>query len=283
MTSPSTNGSTPPNGVPTLTSVGRVANIPVVNDSLNQLHAIANSTTITTKAYNLAEGIVKSGYSLAEPVLGYGRPVIEGVDGYANKGLDFAEKTFPYPFQTKTEQIVADARKPADQAYGVAKGVYDNRIAPLQGNAVVQKAVDSIYSLNQQISSTYTGGVKMVYDVTGDAQAKLHALSQALLDELAKLQKDGSTLPAAAKENLTKAYNDLSAVVFDKEKPAGEKTKEVVSYIQSTLQPVLDGALRILHTTKEKAEEGADAAKEKTKEKADKGKDAVNGVIDQHQ
>lgn len=40
------------------------------NDSLNQLHAIANSTTITTKAYNLAEGIVKSGYSLAEPVLG---------------------------------------------------------------------------------------------------------------------------------------------------------------------------------------------------------------------
>ena len=127
----------------------------IQNDGLNQLHAIANSTNITTKAYSLAEGIVKTGYSYAEPVLGYGRPVIEGVDNIANKGyaqhsdlapqmtraddppfssrsipepvsLDYAEKTFPYPFQTKTEQVVADAKKPADQAFGVVKNVYDN-------------------------------------------------------------------------------------------------------------------------------------------------------------
>ena len=50
-----------------------------------------------------------------------------------------------------------------------------------------QKAVDTVYNLNQQVSATYSGGVEIVYNVTGDAQAKLQALSQALVDELAKL------------------------------------------------------------------------------------------------
>lgn len=43
----------------------------------------------------------------------------------------------------------------------------------------------------------------MVYDVTGDAQAKLHALSQALLDELAKLQVRRSSRLAPFRRNST--------------------------------------------------------------------------------
>lgn len=219
------------------------------------------------------------------------------------------------------------------------------------------------------MSATYSGGVQLVYDVTGDAQAKLQALSQALVDELAKLsvrqrslrrartefagadahfslpsvrpQKDGSSLPAAARDNLAKAYKDLLAVITAKDKPALDKGKEVVVYVQvrapfccrpqprsrslsfadpspsfdfcppqETLQPILDGALRILHTTKEKAEEGADVAADKAgsaadkaksktakganmaedktqkgldyaKDKAAQGKDAVNGQVQQ--
>lgn len=95
-----------------------------------------------------------------------------------------------------------------------------------------------------------------------------------------------------------------------KDKNAIDKGKDVISYVQTTLQPILDGAIRILHTTKQRAEEGADAAADSTgkaagdvanragsakenaktqagkganivQEKAQQGKDAVNGAINQ--
>lgn len=58
------------------------------SDSVKQFQDIVHSTNITTKAYALAENLVKTGYSLAEPVLGYGAPVIQRADGLANKGCD---------------------------------------------------------------------------------------------------------------------------------------------------------------------------------------------------
>jgi ElaB/YqjD/DUF883 family membrane-anchored ribosome-binding protein len=248
-----------PNGVPTLTSVHRVTAIPVVSDTINQIHAVVNSTNVTTKAYAIAEGLVKSGYSLAEPVLGYGGPVLKSADGLANKGLDFAEARFPYPFQTKTETMVADARKPADQAFGLAKDVYDTRIAPYQDNAIVQKAIDTVNSINQGLSSRYNGTVQKVHDISGDASAKLHALSSVLLEQLGELQKQGSNLPSVAKENLAKAYGDLSAVLKT-DKPIADKTKDVVHFVHESLQPILDSAWKIISATKEKAEQTAEKA-----------------------
>ena len=46
------------------------------------------------------------------------------------------------------------------------------------------------------------------------------------------LQKDGSSLPAAARDNLAKAYKDLLAVITAKDKPAMDKGKEVIVYVQ---------------------------------------------------
>jgi hypothetical protein len=283
-----TNGET--KTPPSFKSIDRVASIPVVSDSIAQLHAVVTSTNVTTKAYNVAESLVKTGYSYAEPLLGYGSPLLERADGIANQGLDFAESKFPYPFQTKTDQIVADAKKPADQAYGVVKNVYDNRIAPMGDNAIVQRAYDTVINLNQQVQSTYSGSVQMVTEGMGDAQAKAQALINALINQLYELKEQGPNIPAQAKENLSKAYSDLSAVITAKDKPVADKTKEVISYIQDSLQPLLDSASKIINATKEKAvaaaDEGADKAqqgKAAAKDKAQQGKkaakDTANGVV----
>ncbi|CED83179.1 Perilipin [Phaffia rhodozyma] len=253
------------NGVPTLTSVNRVTAIPLVSDSIDQLLAVVTSRPLTDKAYHLAEGVVKSSYNAVSPILGYGRPVIEGADGLANKGLDLAEKNFPYAFQTKTDQIISDARKPADQAFEVVKNVYDNRIG-VQAHAVVQKAIDTISNINLQITTTYSSGVQFVHDISGDAQAKVHRLSQILVEQLGQFQKEGNNIPAQARENITKAYRDLSTLLLAKDKPVGKKTKELVSYVQTTLQPVLDKASEVIHATAEEGKEAVDKVQDKAQE-----------------
>lgn len=57
-------------------------------------------------------------------------------------------------------------------------------------------------------------------------------------------QKQGSNLPSVAKENLAKAYGDLSAVLKT-DKPIADKTKDVVHFVHESLQPILDSAWKV--------------------------------------
>ena len=124
--------------------------------------------------------------------------------------------------------LQADAKKPGDKAYSVARGIYDNQ--PIV--YVLARRLEGMYApcadaplclafaqsesrrldprhqvshlllshthplpdhraplfYSQQLSATVSGSKKMVGDLAGDAGAKIGALQNALLEELGHLK-----------------------------------------------------------------------------------------------
>ncbi|KAH7098335.1 hypothetical protein BKA62DRAFT_622713 [Auriculariales sp. MPI-PUGE-AT-0066] len=114
---------------PELRSLQRVGSIPLVNDTLSTLHSMLAQNTYTAWPYAQAQSISTSAYSIAAPRL-------QGIDGLANKGLDFVEGRYPYPFQTPTNQMYDDIQKSRAQIYDAASKTYDARVrAPVAGLA----------------------------------------------------------------------------------------------------------------------------------------------------
>ncbi|KAF7986386.1 hypothetical protein HWV62_35422 [Athelia sp. TMB] len=141
-----TQTTTAPSSPPTLTSLTRVASIPLVSSSLDAIHNTLSTNAYTKSPYHTATGLAYSALGYSEPLQVRLAPLTTRADGFANKGLDAVESRFPYPFQAKPEEIVDYARerrqstisavdKAIDErvrspAKGVAQGI-DQRFAPI--------------------------------------------------------------------------------------------------------------------------------------------------------
>jgi len=133
-----------------LKSLQRVQSIPLVNDTLATLHSILAQNAYTAWPYAQATSISTSAYSIAAPRL-------QGIDGLANRGLDYVEGKYPYPFQTQTKDIYEDIQKGRAQIYESATKTYDARVrAPVAGLA---HGADQVSALHVMPAATQSDSI----------------------------------------------------------------------------------------------------------------------------
>ena len=115
---------------PSYSSLSRVSHIPIVECGISSLHSTLSTTPLLRTPYALSLSLSStlspylqsaSTHFPFAPFLSYG-------DRAANKGLDIAQEKWPYPFESKPEQVWSDVRSVADSrvvqpAFGMAKTV----------------------------------------------------------------------------------------------------------------------------------------------------------------
>lgn len=99
-----------------------MATYPLVHDTLVQAHSIVASNAYSNAIYERATALAASILQRLEPL--QNRLPIERVDQYANSTLDYVEKRFPL-VKSETKDLYNSARKPADDAAGLAKTYAD--------------------------------------------------------------------------------------------------------------------------------------------------------------
>lgn len=111
-------------------SFSRISHIPIVECGISSLHSALSTTPLLRTTYALSLSISSSLSPYLQsasthfpfaPFLSYG-------DRAANMGLDIAQERWPYPFESKPEQVWSDVRSVADSrvvqpAYCMAKSV----------------------------------------------------------------------------------------------------------------------------------------------------------------
>lgn len=124
--------------VPEITVLNRVASIPLVASSLDQINYILEKSSLTRSPYHAAQAITHTAYNYSQPIQIRLAPLIIRANDFANKGLDVVESRFPYPFNAKPEEVANYVREKGENlvssvktpACGVAEGI-DKKFTPI--------------------------------------------------------------------------------------------------------------------------------------------------------
>ncbi|GAA98449.1 hypothetical protein E5Q_05135 [Mixia osmundae IAM 14324] len=250
---PVTNGS----GSNSPTFINRVASIPVVSDTINKAQEIVNSNSYSAAAYKQADKVAQTLYRATEPVQKALGPQIGVVDTYANKGLDFIEARVPTAF-APTSEVIATARKPADDAAQFAKrnlgGVADQVSEQLKA---ASQSIVQIQTKLQEVVASVPRNSKDVHQTASHVQEQIKSLTDSLLAEVGKLNKSlGSAredLPAKAQEALGPLYSSVSeGLAHIKEElsktdvPIATRAQNVLAYTQKNTTPFINDAINQL-------------------------------------
>ncbi|KAF9225924.1 hypothetical protein BS17DRAFT_750392 [Gyrodon lividus] len=290
--------------VPELTVLTRVASIPIVASSLDQMHTTLSSNVLTRSPYHAAQVFTHTAYNYSQPLQIRLAPLIVSADGYANKGLDVIEHKYPYPFKAKPGEVASYVRERRDSvmssankrfdenvkspAVGVVEGI-DKRFAPIvdyielavnkvgnesgstppsatssdcqyqyqrayalskdfkdnlyvyssehlkqlqQQNALVQKAIETANSIQGLASASIT-----------NAQTRIHALSDSMLQELQKLQQSTAALPQTIQStypDISKSVADLRNIITTPDMLVGDKVHRVGKEVKERVNPMLE-------------------------------------------
>merc|ERR1712225_104244 len=219
-TSPSPNGKIP-------SSITRVYDIPVVKGTVDYADSLIRSLPLAGAAYVKAESIASTVYKKAgEPLQEKLQPQIAQLDGLANKTLDYVQGKAPFLFEAKPDELVANAKKPADQAYSTAKTYQD---------LVYNRLHETL--LNSQ--KTLSGLQERLAGVVGSATATIPKNSE----EINKLASQLYESLEGVKEAVLKQSHDLPAHVSKTVQPYVEKLQKGA--------PIHAKAQKIIGITKE--------------------------------
>ncbi|KAJ7117692.1 hypothetical protein C8R44DRAFT_626767 [Mycena epipterygia] len=97
-----------------LTIFSRVASIPLIAYSIQQVSSVLATNAYTSTPYSTAKGLSASAYKYAAPLqprLGPLNHLIVTADGLANNAVDFVESKYPYPFQAQPEEVASYVRE----------------------------------------------------------------------------------------------------------------------------------------------------------------------------
>lgn len=232
-----------PNGdVPNFKIISKLDGVPAIHDSVAYAEHLINSTSLTAQLYATACGVATKSYNLATPVLSRTKPLLESADGLAVATFDRAEKTFPYPFQTPTQDLVVVKQ---------AKAVYDARILPAYHN--VQPVLQDLN--NKAASITSALNARAVATVQGTQD-----LSHALVEQMKHLTEHGRDLPGILITNLSKTSDELKQILLAKDQSLQEKGNKLSEYVLDHVKPVMDEVYNYVLGAKKKAQEEADKA-----------------------
>ncbi|KAJ6527261.1 hypothetical protein DFH09DRAFT_1045788 [Mycena vulgaris] len=96
---------------PELTILTRVASIPIIAYSIQQLSSTLSTNPYTSSPYSTAKGLSASAYKYAAPLQVRLAPLIKSTDEYANKAVDVVQSKYPYPFEAKPEDVATYVRE----------------------------------------------------------------------------------------------------------------------------------------------------------------------------
>lgn len=132
---------------PELTSLYRVAAIPLVASSIDTIHSTLSTNTYTKSPYSTATGIACSAWGYTEPIQVRLAPLTVRADDIANKGLDAVESRYPYPFKAKPEEITSYVRERKDSVISTANKTIDDKVkSPAYG---VAQGIDQVRHTSQ--------------------------------------------------------------------------------------------------------------------------------------
>ena len=114
--------------VPEITVLSRVASIPIIASSLDQIHSTLSSNVLTRSPYQAAQALTQTAYNISQPLQTRLAPLIVSADGYANKGLDIIEQKYPYPFNVKPEEVASYVRQSRDSVVSSANERFDKNV-----------------------------------------------------------------------------------------------------------------------------------------------------------
>lgn len=114
--------------IPEITVLTRVASIPIIASSLDQIHSTLSSNMLTRSPYHAAQVITQTAYSFSQPLQIRLAPLIVSADGFANKGLDVIEQKYPYPFKVKPEEVASYVRDRRDSVVSSANERFDKNV-----------------------------------------------------------------------------------------------------------------------------------------------------------
>ncbi|KAL5480784.1 hypothetical protein ACEPAI_9724 [Sanghuangporus weigelae] len=131
-------------------------------------------------------------------------------------------------------------------------------------NVLVQRATLTAHSITQTISSSVES-----------ASARIHALSDSMLNELHSLQASAAALPSALglnnlQEKLAPVIGEVKDVLKS-EAPVKEKVGKLRKVVEESVKPILEVATA-------RVQGAVNAVRARTVEGADSAKSAVNGV-----
>ena len=118
----------PQSQVPEITVLTRVASIPMIASSLDQIHSTLSSNLLTRSPYHAAQVITQTAYNFSQPLQIRLAPLIVSANGFANKGLDVIEHKYPYPFKVKPEEVVTYVRERRDSVVSSANERFDKTV-----------------------------------------------------------------------------------------------------------------------------------------------------------
>ncbi|GJJ14975.1 hypothetical protein Clacol_009245 [Clathrus columnatus] len=193
------------------TSISRVSHIPLVESGIATVHSTLSSTPIIRTPYAISLSVSNRLVPLVHSVCSHYplSPFFYVGDRAANKTLDIAQGTWPYPFKTHPEQMWQDVRS-------VAKNV-DQKFAPI---------VDTFSSVVNKISGNNVEAKKPNEDMYQFQRA--FALLQVIKDDLVRSTDEQATIIKTIHSVLTRATEQSSAimdVILSRGEDAASKTQ----------------------------------------------------------
>ncbi|GJN88934.1 hypothetical protein Rhopal_001905-T1 [Rhodotorula paludigena] len=246
------------------TALHRVQGYPVVKDLLSTTDSYVQGHPYIASLVARVEALSHAILARLEPL--QRRLPLDQVDQYANATLDYLEKKVPH-VKMETGELVSQARKPADAAYGLAqdyKNGFQQRFGPY-ADPVYQRLHEgqtALSGLQERLASTVK---QFPHD-----QASLNQTLESLKTELDTYVKAAQSIPAHAQasakpyvEKANEVRNDIQKEILRKDIPVGTKASNVLHYSQEQLTPVLEYFKGFILKKKDEAAKEADTAKEK--------------------
>jgi hypothetical protein len=237
-----------PNGDAKPSAVARVASIPVVQDTLTNVHSVIKKNSYSAAAYDKASIVVSQVYKATEPLQARLHLQIQAVDGLANRGLDFVQGKYPYVFEASSDELIGNATKPANDAAAAARA----RLAPVveQFSAQLQSAQNSLHSVQTHVAAA----IAALPRSPGETQAAASHAASSLLAEVERIRDNVAAhakgLPTQLQhlahnvlEHLQKGANEIRAELSRSDVKAVDKANNVLKITSDHAQPVIQDAL----------------------------------------
>ncbi|KAF7356406.1 hypothetical protein MVEN_00973200 [Mycena venus] len=264
---------------PELTVLTRVASIPLIAWTINQVSCTLEQNRYTSSPYATAKGLSTSAYKYTEPFQIRLAPAITTVDEYANMACDVVESRFPYPFKAKPEEVAdyyeqsrLQASKTIDEkvktpAFTAACEV-DKRFAPivdyLESTAVTRlntsaapKDCEYQYQRVYVLSKNVTGQLYQYSNQTilvqrasqtadsitalaSSANSRIHTLSNNLITDLKHLRASFTDTTTAAYHELNDCIGSMHNIVSTPNLTVNEKISRMVDEINFHMRPLLN-------------------------------------------
>ncbi|KAL7008182.1 hypothetical protein EMMF5_002364 [Cystobasidiomycetes sp. EMM_F5] len=226
-------------------SVTRVYNVPLVKDSVNYADSVLRSYPLSAALYQKTEAVATALYKRAgEPIQDKLQPQINQLDGLANKTLDYVQGRAPYIFDAKTDELVATARKPADQAYASAKGYQDAVSARLHDTLVASQ--QSIGGLQERLGLAAAKVPKSTAEAQQVAQhllEHLESLKNALLKQSQDLPAHVSKAVEPYIAKLQKGASEVKVELAKKDVPVHLRAQHIIAITRDITADTLHEAL----------------------------------------